>query len=140
MAFDFELIGIASALPGYKVAWHLNKALDISMHRITDHVVDLKKTTNNGELSFDNDSNYSLRFSRYSYEIPQEELIYELISYKSQGQLLNNQIKGYDFILKLESQEEKAVEFVTKLNKIDAFSIVKNIEIDDMDLDFLNEL
>jgi len=138
--FEFELIGIASALPGYKVAWHLNRALEISMYRVDDHVIDIKEVSKNGELSFEENSFASRRYSRYSYELPHEDLHYKLISFKSQGQLLSNEIKGYDYVLKIESPEEKASQFINRLNKIDAFSIVSQINTDQLDLEFISDL
>ncbi len=73
LSFDFELIGIASALPGYRVAWLLNTKLSLKLSRIKDIIIKLDDPVVTGELSFDNVHQKERRFSRYVYEIEEEE-------------------------------------------------------------------
>lgn len=42
-SFDFELVGIRTALKGYKLAWHLNQILHTRLVRQNDLEVHLKK-------------------------------------------------------------------------------------------------
>ncbi len=42
-SFDFELLGISTSLKGYKLAWHLNKILNVRLVKKENLVIHLKK-------------------------------------------------------------------------------------------------
>jgi hypothetical protein len=47
-SYDFELLGIATSVRSYKLAWELNRALHVDLHKGED----LKVTTREGEFFF----------------------------------------------------------------------------------------
>lgn len=40
---DFQLLAIASSLPDFQMAWHINEHTNFSLKRAKDHYVELKK-------------------------------------------------------------------------------------------------
>ncbi len=135
---DFELIGIASALPGFKIAWHINKILDINLCRVEDHVVTLQLDKNVGELSFEDQETTKRRYSRYIFDIPDKDMYYQLLSFKHQGHPLSAELKGYDYLLKIENPEDMVDEQVLKLQNISVFNYIKKIDVDELELEFLD--
>jgi hypothetical protein len=138
--YDFELIGIASAVPGYKIAWHINKILDVSLKRIDDHVVSIESKVNIGEISFENPQGNSIRYSLYQYERWGGEVIYNLISLKSQGQVLSKELEVFDYLLKIENNQGLAQEHLKILQMAEPFNLVRLIEVENHDLDFMSTI
>ncbi|MGK7391004.1 MAG: IPExxxVDY family protein [Candidatus Cyclobacteriaceae bacterium M2_1C_046] len=63
--FNFDLIGITSSVKDYKIAWSLNKYLDINLHRQEDHQIFI--------------NNQSFEFTCY-FDEPDPELFLRLFS------------------------------------------------------------
>ncbi len=137
---DFELIGVASALPGFKIAWHINKTLDLNLCRIDDYKIKINDTQRHDESNntiFDNDSIVERRYSRYKYLVDEEELCYELISFRSHGKPIEKNIKGFDYLLKINAPDSISEKIIERLNKSKVFNLVKLIDTSDLILEFI---
>lgn len=51
--FDFQLIGITSSVKDYKIAWSINKKLNLNLHRKDDHQVMVNNQLYEFTLYFD---------------------------------------------------------------------------------------
>ena len=65
--FKFELIGITTSVKEYKIAWNLNKFLELDFHRQEDHQIKV------------NDQSYSFT---YYFDEPDPDLFLRLFSNK----------------------------------------------------------
>ena len=85
--YDFKLIGIASHDKDYKLIFALNNALELNFEKQEDHVVYNKK------LDVDQ------RFSYYRAE--ENNVVYNLISNRSQDGYLADEINNFDYFLQI---------------------------------------
>ena len=97
-AIDFNLIGLVCNIKEYKLAWHLNKALGISLHKQNDIKIEYADRT-------------SIIISNYLFET--EFVTIELLQNKLVGsgrlnsKLLLPELKQFDFILKFRDQTDE---------------------------------
>lgn len=118
--FDFELLGILSVAKGYKLAWELNKRLDIHLVRQPDLVVGFK---NNEEKSF----------SFYSFETPLNRL--KLFKNKPVDSDLGKyylipEFPHYDFILLNQMEGELRDKLIPQLKEIPSVELVASIPLE----------
>jgi hypothetical protein len=95
-SFDFELIGIISPLPGYKLAWEINNRLEMKLIKADD----LKITLKHNNVSF---------FSHFSYDV--EGLVLKLFRNKPSEQDMDKgtlvpEYAHFDFILMVQSDDK----------------------------------
>ena len=88
---ETALVGIATALPGYKLCWHLNRVFDYKFIRNVESDIELPK---NGKVYF---------FPHYIYEDPSRNLLCRLYHLKSGNQRLLPEIKQFDFLWAIQS-------------------------------------
>ena len=108
-AIDFELFGLVCNKKEYKLAWHLNQALEISLIKQDDvRVEDAGKT--------------SILISNFLYET--EFVFFELLQNKLVGggniknQMLMPELKQFDYLIKFKDQTgELTSENVTAIIK-----------------------
>jgi hypothetical protein len=81
----FFLYGIVSSEPDYKLSLALNKKMGIFLK-------------NRAPLKLHNDTGNELSFSRFSYTNDDDDVIYELISNRSEKQYLLKKLKNIDYI------------------------------------------
>jgi hypothetical protein len=94
-SFDFELIGIISPVPGYKLAWEINNRLEMKLIKSDDLKITLK-------------TNSSSFFTHFSYEV--EGLVLKLFRNKANEQdtdksTLVPEYAHFDFILMVQSDD-----------------------------------
>jgi len=53
---------------------------------------------------------------------------------------LNPELKGFDYILKIEAPENLGDDYANKLKGQEAFNLVRTIEVDNLNLEFLTSL
>ncbi|MEQ8903944.1 IPExxxVDY family protein [Ekhidna sp.] len=94
-SIDFELFGLVCNKKEYKLAWHLNQSLDISLIKQEDIRIEYADNT-------------SILISNYLYET--EYVLFELLQNKLVGsgsiksQLLMPELKQFDYLLKFKDQ------------------------------------
>ena len=117
---DFELAGIVCNKKEYKLAWHLNSALDISLTKKDDIKIEFSKKPAMIISNFQHESDHLLI----------ELLQNKLISNSTGSQFLIPELKQFDFLLKLKDEtgelnianvcgtikEIPLIEYVTQLN------------------------
>jgi len=94
--FDFQLLGITSAVRGYKLAWELNQRLGINLVKQPDLMVGFKK-------------DHEKSFSYYSFETPLNRLkLFKNTSHEQDDgkYFLIPEFPHYDFII-LAAMDEK---------------------------------
>ncbi|MEP0987820.1 IPExxxVDY family protein [Ekhidna sp.] len=112
-SIDFELFGLVCNKKEYKLAWHLNQALDISLIKQEDIKIEYADHT-------------SILISNYLYET--DYLLFELLQNRLLGsgnqknQLLMPELKQFDYLLKFRDQTDE----VTSEN---VSAIIKDIPI-----------
>jgi len=117
---EFKLIAIQTPLEDYKVAFTLNKMLDM---RFVKEPNEIFFTNENGTGSF----------SHYSYEDSKHDLIWSLVQNKSFIQ--NNSSEQDSLFTEINHKFDSQVNLIPELNKFDY--LLKIDEIDDYyDIDF----
>ena len=107
--FDFELVGIVSQMKEYKLAWHLNAALGISLAKQDDIKIEF---SNRPAMVI---SNFIYTTEFLTIELLQNRLITGGVA---SSQLLLPEIKQFDYFLKLNDHtEELSSESVCKIIK-----------------------
>ena len=97
-SIDFELIGLVCNKKEYKLAWHLNQSLDISLVKQEDIKIEYADNT-------------SILISNYLFET--EYVLFELLQNKLVGsgniksQLLMPELKQFDYLLKFKDQTDE---------------------------------
>lgn len=116
---DFELVGIVASTREFKVAWYLNKALDIQLSKEEDIKIEFAKKP-------------ALLILNYQYRTPHtviELLCNKLLSTTAQKHLLP-ELKQFDYLLKIHDQTDEfsfssisqilqeisVIEYMVKLN------------------------
>lgn len=97
-AVDFELFGLVCNIKEYKLAWHLNHAMGISLSKQEDIKIEYADRT-------------SILISNYLYET--DHMVIELLQNKLVGsgsiksKLLIPELKQFDYLLKYRDQTEE---------------------------------
>ncbi len=89
---DAAMIGIASAQPGYRFCWMLNKHLDIEFFRDPEQDLSMKKKDKQK-----NETDY--RFPVYQYNLPNSDHKYFLYKLKDGAESLLPETKHIDYLL-----------------------------------------
>lgn len=120
LAYDFSLIGISTGLRSYRVAWWINRTLDIQLMRVEPLELLLPKTE------------VVAWFTRYEYLIPElESSLYLLSNAGTQGFLVP-EYKTLDYFL-LFDQETAAIltpDLVRTMRTIKLFQAVVPVDVD----------
>jgi len=90
----FKLIGIASHLSDYKLSWLFNEQLNFKFQQSEDILIEVPK------------SQSSFKFSTYKYE-DETDLLYTLITNRSEMSVLIKSLKNIDYFLKIEGEISK---------------------------------
>lgn len=125
--FDFSLIGIASHIPNYRLAWSLNKHFELDLERKDD--IDLSFASGN-----------SGAFSFYQFDDEESHLTFNLISNRSSIGYLIPEMKQIDFFLQYwgPMSDKEIGHFNEELRKIN--TVLTSVLIDPMDLKSRNNL
>jgi hypothetical protein len=117
--FDFWLIGISSHLRDYRIAWSLNKSLNLELKKEKEYEIEHKKQE---EKQF---------FSHYSYQCEETQKNYHLFANKCPNGLLLPEIKQADYLLMLDGNfnEQNIEELCKSIRDIDQINTVFNIDV-----------
>ncbi|HQU99867.1 MAG: IPExxxVDY family protein [Bacteroidia bacterium] len=117
---NFSLMGMATGLKDYRLAFEMNKALEIDLQRAADHILIVGK------------NNSQIRYNRFQY-FDSIGLTYTLISNKNQSSLMLPELQMIDYLLLLEPPDENtAKEIIISLKKIKTIQAVFKFEIKDL--------
>lgn len=103
---DFFLLGLSCHIPDYRLAWLLNKTLDIDLERKED--IDLK-------LNRKNDEGF---FSYFQHDDQESFTTINLISNRCEKGYFANEVKQLDFFLQLwlpNSEEDELISLKKKI-------------------------
>ena len=116
---QFQLIGIVTNLSSYKLSWLINSNIEFNLAQLDDIVIENNNKTQN--------------FSSYVFE-DISEVTYNLISNKSDNNILIKKLKNIDFFIKIEPNltDKQKNNLIEKLKKID--NIISVLEIDTQNL------
>ena len=119
--FDFELLGILSPAPGYKLAWEINQALGIQLVKQPDLVVGFK---NSEEKSFS--------FYAYETQLNRLKLFKNRPGEQENGKyFLIPEFPHYDFIILAAMEEQNAhQQLIQKVKSISAIQFVASIPVE----------
>lgn len=125
--FDFALIGIASHIPNYRLAWLINNSFELDLARMNDI-----------DLEFSNNKKGS--FSFYQFDDEESHLTFNLISNRSSAGYLIPEMKQFDFFLQYwgPMSDEELKTFNDSLRKIN--SVLTSVIIDPTVLKSRNNL
>lgn len=130
---NYELVAIHTSLEDYRLAYFINQKLPVL----------LRKNKNEIQASNKDGETY---FSRYTYEIPDNDTAWNLIQNKNEimvsgknpsdlfaGEMsvrvyLIPEFKRVDYFLKIENPEEKTREIIEGLQSIDRISTVYTVD------------
>ena len=117
---NFSLMGMATGLKDYRLAFEMNKALEIDLQRAADHILIVGK------------NNSQIRYNRFQY-FDSIGLTYTLITNKNQSSLMLPELQMIDYLLLLEPPDENtAKEIIISLKKIKTIQAVFKFEIKDL--------
>lgn len=125
LEYDIQVFGLVSHLKDYRIAHFLNKTLEINLARYTE----LNKHSEENTKTEEED-----KFSKYSFVDTEHETFINLISNKSQGDLLFKKKKEFDFFLVFSLQYSKKQREIwsEKLKAMPQLIIVKEISPDEI--------
>ena len=118
--YNFELIGITTAVRGYKLAWELNQRLGVNLVKQPDLAVGFK---NNDEKTF----------SFYSYETPLNRLkVFKNrpAEVETGKYFLIPEFPHFDFIILAAMEEHKHQQLIDLLKSIPSIQLVSPISLD----------
>lgn len=115
--FEFKLIGIFSAENDYKISWLINKTLNINLVR-------------DGNIGIPINQNVEQTFSHYFYEDKSEQIVYRLISNKSDYGCLIPELKNLDYFFKIRGFVQTIVfqQIMEKLHTAGIFEMLTEID------------
>ena len=118
--YNFELIGITTAVRGYKLAWELNQRLGVNLVKQADLAVGFK---NNEEKAF----------SFYSFETPLNRL--KVFKNRPSDQetgkyFLIPEFPHFDFIILAAMEEHKHQQLIDLLKTVPSIQLVSPISLD----------
>jgi hypothetical protein len=118
---DTALIGIASALPAYRLCWLLNKHADVGFAREAD--MDVKLQTGEGKET---------HFSVYQYTLPLSGSRHLLYKLKSEKEILLPEVKQLDYIWMVQSTtaETDAAAFIKILREVPEIQLAQILHPD----------
>ena len=118
--YNFELIGITTAVRGYKLAWELNQRLGVNLVKQPDLAVGFK---NNEEKSF----------PFYSYETPLNRLkVFKNrpTEMETAKYFLIPEFPHFDFIILAAMEEHKHQQLIDLLKSIPSIQLVSPISLE----------
>lgn len=118
--YDFDLFGVSSSLKDYKLAWHINNELKISLQRGDDYVLEF----NNGK---------SIAVSFYQYE--SENCVIKMLKNRSlietqTTDFLVPELKHFDYFVLKEGLFMENEEFINALRKVKGVEYSVEVDID----------
>lgn len=115
---DYELLGIVSTAPEYKLAWHLNNLGEFHLMKIDD-----------GQIEFVNGEVYKFAILGETTDYYEVSLIKNRLLFPRNGYLLS-EAQHFDYLLKLkhEVNEEWTSTFIDKAKKISVISYLTPID------------
>ena len=119
--YDFEILALISPEKDYKLAWHINKLLNIKFKRDHDLCLEFSKGNKLIFSNFNYDSEYAgLRLLR-NRSFDSQEL----------KPFLLPELKEYDYIIKSEGEKNifNMNDIAEKLKKLPIIQYIKKIEI-----------
>ena len=125
--FDFSLFGISSHVSNYRLAWGINKLLEIDLERVDDV-----------DLSFD--SNQKGNFSLYRFDDEESYTVFHLLSNRCDIGYLIPELKQIDYFVQYwgPMPDKELSSFKDALREIP--SVLASIEINPMELKSRNNL
>ena len=128
---EFILLGLVSAEPDYKLSLSLNNKFSISLKNISPL-----------RLSGEDKSEHT--FSRFSNNDDRQDLIFVLVSNRSDKNYLLSKLKNIDYLLQIQIAEKEAnLTLITSyLREIDTITAVFNINMNtlkDKNLHYLTQ-
>lgn len=120
VSYDFDLFGITSSHKDYKLAWHINNVLKISLNKVDDHVVEFVEVK-------------KMVVSCFEYE--GQGIVTKLLSnkvYKEDGQhqdYLIPEHKHFDFFILREGQDMEVTNLTNKLKQINGLEFITKIDV-----------
>ena len=105
---DFLLFGISTGFKDYRICFELNRALDINLERIDEHILLVGK------------NNSQLKYERFRY-INEYDQCYTLIANRNEKHLLLPELNMIDFLLMIDPAEG--------INKEEFLKNIKAIEL-----------
>ncbi len=123
--YNFYLLGIISAIKGYKLAWLLNSKLDLQLDKAEDIEIEFLKSQN-------------LIISNYLYKTEHSSL--RLLKNKSMGQsgdkpaFLVPEMNRFDYLIVLQGYEDSQINqtFKEKITAIPKVQFVKYIPVESL--------
>jgi hypothetical protein len=128
---EFILLGLVSAEPDYKLSLSLNKKFRISLRNISP-------------LRLSGEEKSEFTFSRFSNSDDRTDLIFVLVSNRSDKSYLLSKLKNIDYLLQIQiSEKETNLNLITSyLREIDTITAVFNINMNtlkDKNLHYLTQ-
>lgn len=109
-----DLIGIQCSYPDYRLAWTLNRSLDIHLKREEDFVLNLTERELDNTLFHTEDNSTQFTVFLHVNEDLHERFI--LVSNREQGFKLHDKARSFDYIMTMESTRLNLDECITTLN------------------------
>ncbi len=115
--FDFFLLGISSSENDYRLSWEMNKALEISLKKGTDHITKKKEI----EQVF-------LVYTFYDEEV---FLQYSLIANKSEKGYLIEELRNIDYFLQIHGDlsDNQKQQIISSIKNIKGVSGIFKLDI-----------
>ena len=115
--YDFDAIGISSHEKDYRLAWALNKHLDLQLVHLRDLIVSGQTATSTHPI--------------FRCEDPVKKIVYTLFDNKTENGYLLSDLQQFDYVLKIEgSQHDDSEEILKKLKQTPFVNAVLKLDVE----------
>ena len=115
--YDFILIGISCHLKGYRLAWGLNKALDLGLEKSERSITINSKGTSSSHVLFTFEDELGVNF--------------DLIKNRSESYLVK-ELSHADYFLKIEGELDNKTDFISKLKTTKSVLAVFELNVEEV--------
>ena len=115
--FNFFLLGISSSENDYRLSWEMNKALEISLKKGTDHITKKKEIEQ--------------VFLVYTFYVEEVFLQYSLIANKSEKGYLIEELRNIDYFLQIHGDlsDNQKQQIISSIKNIKGVSGIFKLDI-----------
>lgn len=120
--YEFDLLGIASHLPDYRLCWSINRILEIDLGK-SEHPLKILQKDKKTLVSFD----------VFCFVDEDNQIEYNLIDNINEGIRLIPELKQADFLLMLKGMSKPQLERIRQnINKIDQVLTTFTINVEEL--------
>jgi hypothetical protein len=133
LSTEFELLGISTYLPDYRLTWLINTMFGLHLKRQLDIVIDNHQAFDSNDLFGAVAENQT--FATYSYSNEDNSEDVQLIANRFNGNVLLKRFPKTDYFLKIDSSDHCLFDYHSKLIRHEHVQSIEEIDMESMEKD-----